>query len=249
MVEIEANLIASTASSRPEGRAVGVHFHNPAVSAEFLASTDVVDWYHADVRTLAWYLAGGETDPVEVARRCFEWVRDEIRHSLDAGDTTVTCSASDVLTQRTGFCYAKSHLLVALLRANGIPAGFCYQRLSVAGAGPPFCLHGLSAALLPVHGWYRMDPRGNKSGINAQFTPPHEQLAFHNLCPGELTLREIYAEPLPVVVDTLGRHPTVTEVSENLPDWSGEARCGGLLVSAGEKSGWLHENFPSENRP
>jgi transglutaminase-like putative cysteine protease len=197
---------------------VGSRFHDPVVSADFLASTDVVDWYHADVRTLAWYLAGGETELVEVARRCFEWVRDEIRHSVDAGDTTVTCSASEVLLQRTGFCYAKSHLLAAMLRANGIPAGFCYQRLSIDGVGSPFCLHGLNAALLPNHGWYRIDPRGNKPGVDAQFMPPHERLAFPIQYPGELLFPEIHVKPLPMVVDALRRFCTVAEVAANLPD-------------------------------
>ena len=109
---------------------MGAHFHiparlqNPALTAAFLASTDVVDWYHADVRTLAWYLAGGENDAVEVARRCFEWVRDEIRHSVDFGDTVVTCAASEVLAHRTGFCYAKSHLLAALCARMASRPGF-----------------------------------------------------------------------------------------------------------------------------
>jgi hypothetical protein len=206
---------------------VGAHFHNPAVSADFLASTLVVDWYHADVRTLAWYLAGGVTDHAEVAQRCFEWVRDEIRHSVDCGDTTVTCAASEVLLHRTGFCYAKSHLLAALLRANGIPAGFCYQRLSIDGVGPPFCLLGLNAVLLPAHGWYRIDPRGNKADIDAQFCPPDEQLAFEAHLSGETALSEVHAEPLPVVVESLRRSATVAEVSKNLPDWSGEGRVGG----------------------
>ena len=197
---------------------MGAHFHNPAVSAAFLASTDVVDWYHADVRTLAWYLAGGERDAVEVALRCFEWVRDEIRHSLDCGDTVVTCSASEVLAQRTGFCYAKSHLLAALLRANGIPAGFCYQRLSINGVGPPFCLHGFNALLLPAHGWYRVDARGNKPGVDAHFNPTLEQLAFPIQFPGEATFPEIHDGPLAVVVDTLRRYKTVAEVWANLPD-------------------------------
>jgi len=39
----------------------------------------------------------------------------------------VTCSASEVLREGTGICFAKSHLLAALLRAVGIPAGLCYQ--------------------------------------------------------------------------------------------------------------------------
>lgn len=208
---------------------MGAHFHNPArlqnpaLSSAFLASTDVVDWYHADVRTLAWYLAGGENDAVAVARRCFEWVRDEIRHSVDCGDLVVTCAASEVLAHRTGFCYAKSHLLAALLRANGLPAGFGYQRLSIDGAGPPFCLHGFNAVLLPAHGWYRMDARGNRARGNrsndGQFTPMVERLAFPVQLPGEATFPEIHSEPLFCVIEALERSSTTTEVAANLPDW------------------------------
>jgi transglutaminase-like putative cysteine protease len=220
---------------------VGVHFHNPARLqnparlAAFLESTDVVDWYHADVRTLAWYLAGGETEAVAIARRCFEWVRDEIRHSVDAGDTVVTCSASEVLLQRTGFCYAKSHLLAALLRANGLPAGFGYQRLSTGGAGPPFCLHGFNAVMLPECGWYRADARGNKPGIAAEFTPRTERLAFSTHIPGEATLPEIHAEPLPEVVKILRRHATVAEVCRHLPDRPVNISAGEPLATAGQK--------------
>lgn len=60
-----------------------------------------------------------------------DFVRDQIRHSADYRPNPVTCKASEVLRHGTGYCYAKSHLLAALLRANGVPAGLCYQRLSV----------------------------------------------------------------------------------------------------------------------
>jgi transglutaminase-like putative cysteine protease len=225
---------------------VGCHFHIPSVSCEpasppaFLASTAIVDWYHPDVRTLAWYLAGGERDATEIARRCFEWVRDEVRHSIDAGDEVVTCSASEVLAQRTGFCYAKSHLLAALLRANGIPAGFCYQRLSIDGCGPPLCLHGFNALLLPEHGWYRVDARGNRARgnkrcadgtvVDAQFTPMIERLAFAIQFAGEATYPQIHAEPLPIVVEALRRHGTVAEVLVNLPDAVLEVEACGPLA-------------------
>ncbi len=63
-----------------------------------------------------------------IAHRCFEFVRDEVRHSWDFKENPVTCHASEVLRHRTGYCYAKTHLLAALLRANRIPAGLCYQR-------------------------------------------------------------------------------------------------------------------------
>jgi len=67
-----------------------------------------------------------------------------------------------VLKYKTGYCYAKSHLLAALLRANNIPAGLCYQRLTIENDMLPYCLPALNAVYLPKYGWYRIDARGNK---------------------------------------------------------------------------------------
>jgi transglutaminase-like putative cysteine protease len=163
-------------------------------------------------------LGAGASVAVEVARRCFEWVRDEIKHSGDYGLTPVTCSASEVLHAGSGFCYAKSHLLAALLRANGIPAGFCYQRLRQGGVGGPYCLHGLNAVHLPGVGWYRVDARGNRPGIDAQFDPPTERLAFRVSAPGEVDLPEIWADPLAIVIEALRAHTNAKVLAGALPD-------------------------------
>ncbi|MEQ1949490.1 MAG: transglutaminase family protein [Bryobacteraceae bacterium] len=187
----------------------------------FLKSTEIIDWTHPLVRSKAAELAHGTDQPLEIARRCFEWVRDNIEHSSDFQRNPVTCTASEVLTHGTGYCYAKSHLLAALLRANGIPAGFCYQRLSVNDTGAPFCLHGLTSVYLPEHGWYRVDARGNKPGVDAQFQPPVERLAFPETLPEERLFPEILAEPLPVVLDALRRFRTWDDLLRNLPDWDG----------------------------
>lgn len=127
---------------------------------KYLAQSNTINWHHPLVTAKAGELSRGCHDELEVARRCFEFVRDEIRHSHDFKLNPVTCRASDVLANGTGYCYAKSHLLAALLRANNIPAGLCYQRLIVVPGGPRFCLHGLNAAYLAEYGWYRMDARG-----------------------------------------------------------------------------------------
>ena len=172
------------------------------------------------IGSLAADLSNGCRSIHEIARNCFEWVRDNVRHSLDYKLNPVTWKASDVLKHKTGYCFAKSHLLGALLRANGIPAGFCYQRLSLKGEGaPPYSLHGLNAVFLPQHGWYRIDPRGNKEGIDAQFRPPIEQLAFSandNKLVAELP--EIWPEPLSCVVSLLRRCSDYLDVYNNLPD-------------------------------
>jgi transglutaminase-like putative cysteine protease len=193
--------------------------------ADYLVSSDVVDWHHPEIRALASSLAAGEQEPANVARRCFEWVRDEIQHCMDFRRTEVTCEASDVLRHGTGFCYAKSHLLAALLRANDIPAGFCYQRLSFDGVGPPFCLHGLNAVWLAKYGWYRIDSRGNKPGVAAEFTPPVERLAFSIQIAGETDIEGVLAEPLSQVIAALERYETVAELAGDLPDVDGPFTC------------------------
>ena len=186
-------------------------------SDAYLESSDEIDWTSEEVAALARELAGSYTGPVGTARTCFEWVRDEISHSGDVQAAVTTCSASDVLRERTGWCFAKSHLLAALLRANCLSAGLCYQRLQ-RDDGAGFTLHGLVAVLLPDIGWYRIDPRGNKPGVDAQFTPPVEQLAWPTDLDGEADLPGIHATPLPEVVACLRSHAEWRGVAANLPD-------------------------------
>lgn len=187
----------------------------------YLAATTVIDWRHPAVLAQAAALADGLAGEVDIAKACFEWVRDQVHHSVDHQLNPVTCRASDVLIHRTGYCYAKSHLLAALLRASGIPAGFCYQRLSIDDNGAPYCLHGLNAVYLKEWGWYRIDPRGNRPGINAQFSPPVQQLAFTLTWPEEKDFPTIWPAPLPWVIETLTHHDTWQAVLQNLPDWDG----------------------------
>ncbi|MBL7644669.1 MAG: transglutaminase family protein [Candidatus Hydrogenedentes bacterium] len=190
----------------------------------FLQPDETIDFLHPAVSALAKTLRASEDDSVATARACFEWVRDEIRHSVDYRMNPVTCSASEVLAAGTGYCYAKAHLLAALLRANGIPAGLVYQRLSIGICGPPYCTHGLNAVYLPVYGWYRIDPRGNKPGVDAQFTPPVERLAFPLQDSEEYIFDEIHATPLPEIVRALRRWKTWDAFYARLPDVQGRKR-------------------------
>lgn len=185
---------------------------------KYLESSVYIDWETPEISELAESLSMGASSEENIAKNCFEWVRDNIKHSADYKLNPVTCKASDVLKYKTGYCYAKSHLLAALLRANGIPTGLCYQRLSIEDDAAPYSLHGLNAVFLKSHGWYRIDARGNKEGVNAQFSPPHEQLAFPVNLKGEADLLEIWHEPMPVIVTVLEKYKTYEEVYNNLPD-------------------------------
>ncbi len=185
---------------------------------KYLEETKIINYSHPKVAALAKELAKDCKDDEQIAKNCFLFVRDEIHHTGDFKDNITTLSASEVLEERTGWCYAKAHLLAALLRANGIPAGIIYQRLSHGEReSRVFYLHALNEIYLKNHGWYKADPRGNKEGVDAQFMPPVEKLAFE-LKEGESMLQENFHKPLDVVVEALQNYKTFDSMIQNLPD-------------------------------
>ncbi|RZI82798.1 MAG: transglutaminase domain-containing protein [Rubrivivax sp.] len=184
----------------------------------YLRASEFIDHGHPAILAKAEELTHGCHTDLGITHRCFEFVRDQIKHSGDHMLNPLTVRASDVLLHGTGFCYAKSHLLAALLRAKGVPTGLCYQRLRVSADSDAFCLHGLNAVHLADHGWYRIDPRGNKAGVSAQFCPPTERLAFAIELPQERDFPEIWPEPLPIVVQALSTTKTTEAFFRQYPD-------------------------------
>ncbi len=184
----------------------------------YLQATKIIDHDHPNIQTLAKRLAQGKESDEAIAKACFMFVRDEIRHSGDHKAPVTTVKASEVLQERTGWCYAKSHLLAALLRANGIPAGLAYQRLSCSEYEEGvYCLHGLNWVYLKACGWYRVDARGNKEGVDAQFIPPVEKLAFVPQ-ENEYDIEENFTDPLPEVLEALHCNDSYEKMVGNFPD-------------------------------
>lgn len=187
--------------------------------AAYLAADEAIDHEHPLVRETAdafWTATAG--DAYAYAEAVFEFVRDTIPHSADSGDTRVSWRASDVLATRNGICYAKAHALVALLRAQGIPAGLCYQLLADDDGSNPV-IHGLVALRLPGReSWSRVDPRGNKPGVDARFSLDVEQLAFP-VRPelGEVDYPGLYAAPHPATLKVLQDSADRPRLWENLP--------------------------------
>jgi transglutaminase-like putative cysteine protease len=198
---------------------------------EYLQVSEVINWQHPQILKLAKELSTQHNEAEEISKACFEWVRDEVHHSMDyknidENSNLVTCIASDVLEYKTGLCFAKSHLLAALLRANGIPTGFCYQRLDFDGKGNRYCLHGYNAIYLEKYapeishnnGWFPIDARGNREDINVQFNPPQKQLAYQANGVGEEELAGIFSEPLGIVIDALQGYTNLDALLSHLPD-------------------------------
>ena len=112
----------------------------------YLESSDIIDFLNSNIQIVAEKLRRESNDEIDLARLCYEWVRDNVYHSFDINGVTVTCTASEVLQHREGICYAKSHLLAAILRYLGIPTGFCYQKLVLDDSDlSRLVIHGLNA--------------------------------------------------------------------------------------------------------
>ena len=182
---------------------------------EFLEPSKYIDWQSPEILTLAASLADGKVSKVDVTKSCFEYVRDSIKHSFDYQLNPVTCKASDVLKHKTGFCFAKTHLLAALLRANQIPTALMYQRVAFGEAS--FYWHGLNAVFLDEFGWVRVDPRGLKEGIRAECCPPHEVLPFTPKFAGEVIFEKRWSEPSAKITSLLEASDSYLSFIEDLP--------------------------------
>lgn len=179
-----------------------IEFHTPLIQEKI-----------QEIKSLA-------TSEKEQAKLAFECARDEISHSFDTKYQSVTISAEDALAQKEGICFAKSHVLAALLRGLKIPTGFCYQRVLRKGTVESgYALHGLNAIYFPDTRWFRVDPRGNKEGINSQFTIEKEQLAYP-IRPelGEVDYPNVYSEPLDSVIKSMHESETCEALFYNRPE-------------------------------
>ncbi len=85
-----------------------------------LKETYFCDYNHPEIRKIAEKLSKNTSDPVEIAKSTFYYVRDNIVTGFDLYKT----KASDILKKGYGICWGKSILLIALLRCNKIEAQF-----------------------------------------------------------------------------------------------------------------------------
>lgn len=182
--------------------------------APFLAASIAIDRDHPAVQRLAREVQ--RSQDVDTMRVAYETVRDRYPHSMDIDVSAVSVSASDVLRHGHGICFAKSHLLAAVLRACGIASGLCYQKLA---GGERTYLHALNAVWLRDRGrWIRLDARGNKPGVEAKFSVDVESLAFPIRADrGERDFAEIHARPLPSTLAALRGSRTMAELARRLP--------------------------------
>jgi RND superfamily putative drug exporter len=100
----------------------------PAGTQQTLARTAFCDHEHPAIRQALAHVStlAPSGDPTSVAAAAFEFVRDEILYAF--GPWGLPASAT--LADRRGTCTNKANLLIALLRAAGIPAAYGVMRVN-----------------------------------------------------------------------------------------------------------------------
>ncbi len=190
---------------------------------DYLVELDIINYSHPLIKEKCAELFNDDQSEIEKVKTAFEFVRDEISHSWDIQGTRVTCKASEVLKYKEGICYAKSNLLAALLRSVGIPTGFCYQRLMIFDTPDKgYSLHTLNGIfLVSLNRWTRLDARGNKPGVQAEFSTGEEILAFSIQEEfGETDYPIIYTAPNSKTIATLEANTNALEMyKHHLPDY------------------------------
>lgn len=190
--------------------------------ATYTMKTPEVDYDHPAVRLKISELREVCAGLEDYAKKAYEFVRDHIAHSWDIQSARITCAASEALLAGEGICYAKSNLLCALLRGNGIPAGFCYQRLTLGDTPDTgYCIHALNGVYIDSAAkWIRLDARGNKPGVQAEFSLHQEKLAFPVRSElGEREYSTVYAEPNSRTIAVLKQHTNSIDMYlHGLPD-------------------------------
>ena len=181
--------------------------------SKFLQEDEYVDFMELTLsREIRNAIGDCETDEEKV-RVAYESVRDQI----DTDAIGSPAKASRVIRDRMGCCHAKANLLAAMLRFYKIPVGFCYQRINM-GNGLGYHLHCYNAVYLNGK-WIKLDARGNKEGINAEFSLDDPKLAFEiDEELGESDIEGIFATPDPDCMNVIEKSDDIQDVIFGLPD-------------------------------
>lgn len=111
---------------------------------KYLGETTILNYFHPAIQSLISEKGWAEMDTIERVKNIYDYVRDEIRFGYNVKDEI---PASEVLKNGYGQCNTKATLLMALLRATGVPNrihGFTIDKALQKGA-----IKGL---------WFKMSP-------------------------------------------------------------------------------------------
>jgi hypothetical protein len=151
-------------------------------SAQYFNTSD------QDLKDLSDNLTSGITNPVEKARRIFNWVSNNIAYKIGLNEEK---GASWAYDNKQGDCSEYSDLMITLLRIQGIPARkvtgivvsytipwfplvgdeytFNYAYTPIEGKRSNLMAHAWVEYFVPNYGWIECDPTWHSPPFNSYF--------------------------------------------------------------------------------
>jgi transglutaminase-like putative cysteine protease len=185
---------------------------------QYLKESDIINYSSPNISELSDKLMEKSADKNEYIENVLEFFKENIPHSNDIKKELITCIASDVLKERHGICFSKSHLFAALMRCKGIPTGLCYQKIILDDETKPVLVfHGLNGIYVEeLKKWVRLDPGYKDSTIKF---PEESEKTLYKLRSqkGEMDVWTVYPDPDPSILRKLLNNATRTQLWDNLP--------------------------------
>ena len=185
----------------------------------FLEETEYVDWKDMLItRETSQTIIGCKTDEDKV-KAVFEFVRDGITNAMNIDSVALPWTASTTVRAMVGTDDSKAMVFAAMVRALGIPAGFCYQRLTVVDDDSEgYYLHCYNAVYLDGK-WIKVDASGRLGARDATFCKIEPDLAFiPREVYGESNISGIFARPYEKSMDVLKSAERISDIIFGLPD-------------------------------
>jgi hypothetical protein len=135
------------------------------IASEFLADEDILRVTHPTITKARDDALQSETNPLMMARRIFDWVRDNVEYEIEGGwEDAVT-----VIERGSGSCSEYAFVFTALCRSAGLPArwtGALARGGPASGPGPypDYSHHRWVEVYLPRIGWVHCDAAGGTWG-------------------------------------------------------------------------------------
>lgn len=190
---------------------------NPDFS-DYLECNDIIDYDNLLVQHTANQLTNGLSDNISKVSVIYEFTRDHVFHSFQIDVTSITIKASEVLDQGHGTCFAKAHLFAALMRAAGIPAGFCYQ-IRYDNNFERLVVHGFNGVYIEeLEKWVRIDSCMNIDDADGSFDLIKEhtvQTINKNL--GEEDDYIVYSSPSKRILKLFSNSETLEDLKNLIP--------------------------------
>lgn len=123
-------------------------------NTSYLASSDILDYSHPHIQSLIKSQGWGHLAAYDKIAHIYGYVKDQIKFGYNRSDDI---KASEVLKDGYGQCNTKGTLLMALLRAVGIPCrfhGFTIEKSLQKGAIPAWLMPFTPKYI--IHSWVEM---------------------------------------------------------------------------------------------